>query len=211
VDLTEGLVGYWPLDAPSGTVASDASGLDNDGTVYGNPVATGGPVGGALDFDGSDDRVVIADHATLDPVDSITIATWIRPEQKATQYVIKKARKDSVDGYELGLSRGGTIFVRFNEDSSGNDYRLDSNTSYPFNGQDWIHVAATYDGTAIKIYVNGQLEATKNAVFQIAANSVALGIGAQDNGYRGLKGGMDDVRIYQRALSAAEVQLLSSP
>jgi hypothetical protein len=147
----------------------------------------------------------------LDAREAITLSAWIRPERSATQYVVKKAAQTTVDGYELSLSSGGAVFVRFNNASAGNNYRVDSQTSYPVNGSTWIHVAATYDGSTIKLYINGTLESSRSASFQIGVNDLALGIGAEPGGYRPMQGVIDDVRVYTRALSDAEIRALATP
>ena len=79
-------------------------------------------IGAALDFAGTVDPVLVPDDASLDLTDAITIAAWISPAARATQYAIKKARYDATDGYELSLSNStNKAFVRFNQDSSGNN------------------------------------------------------------------------------------------
>ena len=170
---------------------------------------TAGPVDNALSLDGNDYAVVANDPSLTSPSE-MTISTWIRPGAKATQYVIKKSDKNTVDGYELSLSKSGTVFVRFNEASSGNALRLDSNSSYPTSGNTWMHVAATYDGSTIRLYINGVLESTQSANFQIASNSLGLHLGSGNGGYRPMSGGLDDARIYDRALTTAEVQELAA-
>ena len=202
--VDDGLVGAWQMDSPSGSQVLDASGLGNDGQVVGSPAAISGPVGEALYLHGDGDRVLIADDASLD-VQSLTIAAWLQPQERATQYAISKATKNGEDGFELSLSSRGPVFVRFNQDSSGNDYRVESDRSYPTDGTTWMHVAATYDGSTIKLYLDGQLEASKAASFPLATNQLALSLGAQHDGTRPFLGGMDDVRIYNRALNAEEI------
>ncbi len=198
-----GLVGRWAMDG-NGT---DQSGQGNHGTLAGSASYTAGRIGSALLL-ASSGRLVVPDHSSLDIQQAITMTAWIRPSKLDTQYFISKKRKGSTNGYELSLSAGGSVFVRFNEASSGNTYRVDSTTKYPTNGQTWMHAAATYDGATIKLYINGQLQATKAANFQIAANAVALGLGAEQDGYRGMSGALDDVRLYSRALSAQEIAAL---
>ena len=205
----DGLVGHWQLDELQGSTAADASGLQNDGTVAGNPLPITGQLDNGLQLDGSD-YLVVSDDSSLDFNQGITLSVWVRPETRDTQYVLKKARHKMIDGFELSLSGTGKMFVRFNEDSARNDYRLDSSSSYPTDGQTWVHLAATYDGATIRLYVNGQLESTRTANFQIATNNVDLGIGAQDDGYRAMQGGIDETRIYNRALNAEEIQALAS-
>ncbi len=205
-------VGYWLFDEGSGTTASDASGFGNDGTLNGTPVWTTGISGSALDFSGGADRVFVPDSSSLDISDQITIAAWIKPRKTGTQYVVKKARINVTDGYELSLSAGGRVFVRFNQDGSGNTYRLDSLSYYPTDGNTWMHVAATYDGQDIKVYVNGVLETTLSVQgLVIANNSNDLSIGAQDDGLNPFDGVVDQVHIYNSALSASEIQNLAEP
>jgi hypothetical protein len=200
-------VGVWSLDEGSGTVALDSSGLGNDGSFSGSPSWIAGVVGSALEFDGSGERVLIPDAPSLDLAGSLTIAAWLSPNQTATAYPIKKARASATDGYELGLSSSGVVFVRFNQASSGNTYRLNSTGSYPVDGSTWLHVAATYDGQDIKIYLDGVLDGTLAAPgLAIATNNLPLSIGAQDDGSRGLDGAIDEVHLFDYALSASEIE-----
>ena len=203
-----GAVGYWKLDDIATGDVVDYSGMQNNGAVEGDPSALAGVLNGAIELNSSSDYVVIPDSPSLDAVDQITLAVWVRPESRKTQTVIKKAHSSDVDGYELSLSGSGKSFVRFNQDSSGNDYRLNSSSSYPTDGQTWTHLVATYDGTTIRMYVDGVLENSENATFQIATNNLGVGIGADDQGDRHMKGGIDEVQIFDRALSDSEVQSL---
>src|SRR5690606_19673603 len=109
--------------------------------------------------------------------------------------------------YDLSLSSTGKIFLRFNQASSGNSNILYSQSSYPDNGSAWVHVAATYDGTTMRMYVNGTEESNKTFSTPpvIGSNSLGLSIGEGSNGAYGFKGSMDDVRIYNIALGAAEI------
>ncbi len=202
----DGLVGYWKLDDGAGMVASDASGHGHDGSISGNPVWSAGQVDGGLTLDGAGDSILVPDSPDLEVAGAITLAAWIRPQRFADQVIIKKARSGAVDGYELGLSVNGDVFVRFNQTSSGNTYRLGSYKAYPADGSRWIHVAATYDGALIRLYINGVEEAADFATLSIVTNNLSLGLGFQDDGKLRFDGGLDDVRIYNRALSDAEIQ-----
>jgi hypothetical protein len=203
----QGLAGWWAMDGNG----NDQSGQSNHGTLVGSASYGAGRISSALLLASSGARLSVADSSSLDISGSITLAAWIRPNSQGTQYVLAKKDKGAVDGYEISLSNQGRVFVRFNEDTSGNTYRVDSSTKYPTNGQTWIHVAATYDGSTIRIYINGQLEGTKSANFQIGVNSLPLEIGSGYNGYRSMTGAIDDVRIYTRALSGTEILALATP
>jgi hypothetical protein len=205
-------VGSWSFDEGGGTVVTDSSGFGNDGTLYGSPTWTVGISGSALDLGGGIDRVIVSDSSSLDVTNTITLACWIKPRKKTTQYVVKKARYGDSDGYELSLSSGGQVFVRFNQASSGNDYKLYSQSYYPTDGNTWMHIAATHDGQEIKLYIDGVLESSSSAAgLVIGTNDVDLAIGAQDDGLAPFQGVIDQVHLYSYALSATDIQDLVAP
>jgi len=202
-------VGNWSLDEGAGTTVSDASGSGNHGSFVGSPAWTSGVSGGALELGGGQDRVVIPDSASLDITGAITIAAWIRPGKQGTQYVVKKARAKRTDGYELSLSSNGTVFVRFNQSSRGNTYRVSSLSPYPVDGTTWAHVSATYDGSEIKLYVDGVLEGTLSAPgLVIGTNGDMLSLGAQPDGLNPFQGALDQVHVYNVALDQVGIQQL---
>jgi hypothetical protein len=204
-----GAAGSWQMESTAGGIVTDASGNGRDATVVGSPTVTSGASGNALAFNKS--NYLLVNHASeLNPANQITIAAWIKPSERSTQYVVKKGRQNATDGYELSLSSDGYVFVRFNQASRGDALRVNSTTKHPVSGTEWLHVAATYDGQTIKLYINGVLQSSKNASFQIASNALPLAIGAQDDGFRGFAGAIDGVAIYNRALSAEEIAALKS-
>ncbi|MHC4739608.1 MAG: LamG domain-containing protein, partial [Planctomycetota bacterium] len=202
-------VGNWPFDEGSGTSVADISGFNNHGFFVGSPIWTTDLYGSSLYFNGAGARVIIPDAPSLDITEAITIAAWMRPSMTGTQYVIKKARHKSIDGYEMSLSSRGSVFVRFNQVSSGNTYKLLSTSGYPDDGSTWIHVVATYDGQEIKLYVDGLLDSSMFAPgLSIGSNDNSLSIGAQDDEVRPFKGTMNHVHLYNVALSQADIQEL---
>src|SRR5690606_31017438 len=121
---------------------------------------------------------------------------WIRPEKATTQYLIKKADLGQTNGYELSLSGAGKVFFRFNQASSADTYRVDSQIDYPINGDKWVHVAATFDGAVLRIYINGVENNLKvlSTSASIAVNTLPLFVGGGKDGFRAFQGGLDDVR-----------------
>ena len=169
-------IGHWRADEGSGTTLVDSSGTGNNATLSGNPTWIPGRIGSnAIRFDGTGDYATVPDNAGLDMTSAITMATWIRPE-KVAQSLLNKAIFGTVDGYELSLSAANKVFVRFNQATSGDLFRVNSTTNYPTNSATWMHVAATYDGVSMRLYVNG-VEEGVIAGTTIAVNSRPFTIG----------------------------------
>ncbi len=200
------------MDTSTGTTIYDSSGNGNDGQINGTVSWVGGVNGSALSFNGGvSDKVVIADANSLDISSAISLAAWIRPRVQDTQYLIKKANNSTSDGYELSLSSSGVVFARFNQATSGNTYRVNSLSSYPTDGASWMHIAVTYDGADIRLYINGVLESTLSTPgLSIGANNLDLLLGMQEDGSGIYNGDLDEVVVMDSALSTAEVLALTT-
>ncbi len=208
------LVACWPMDEGSGSVVIDATSFGNDGSITGSPAWVAGQNGQALNLSGTSQYVIVPDSNSLDATNAITLAAWVKPTKTAfaTQNIIKKVIGTTTpNGYEISLSSAGKVFTRFNGGTVTNGLRVDSTTSYPLNGTAWMHIAATYDGTTIKLYINGVLETSSSVAFTIGTNTTNLGIGAEPAStvINLFQGTIDDARVYNRALSFEEVQVLA--
>ena len=204
-------VGDWRMNEGSGTVLVDSSASANNGAIIGNPTWVAGQHGQAIRFDGTADYATVADNSSLDISGAITMAAWVKPE-KTGDPVSDQEGHDGSDGrlravLVLGRERCSSASTT----ATGPDtYRINSPTSYPTNGVDLDALAATYDGTTIRLYVNGVQEAGNLAgPAAITTNNLALGIGAQADGTSKLQGAMDDVLLYNTALSASEIAALA--
>ncbi len=190
--------------------ATDSSTYGNDGTINGaicvdSPIAGGGR---ALSFDGVDDYVIISDSASLDITDAITIEAWVKPDSNTGQRWIagKNGR------YQLLKSSAGNFFRGQFKGTDDNWYYIDSPTSYSENN--WYHVAYTYDGNYLRIYMNGVLGDSKYVGVDMAANNFcSIFIGGANDVASGCKysgqyfnGLIDEVKIYNRALTPEEIQ-----
>ena len=205
-----GLVACYQMEEGNGTAIFDGSPAGNDGTTAGGPTWVTGRTGSyALSLDGTTQSVSIADDDSLDLTSAFTIAGWIMPGKAGTQYVFKKADHDFIDGYELSLSSTSSVFFRINQKESGDDYRIDSTTPYPTNGSTWMHVAATYTGGTMRLYINGVQEGGDKAAPAPAVNTLPLTLGTQASFIRYFQGAMDDVRLYERALNLDEIEVLA--
>ncbi len=207
---TSNLVGYWKMDEGSGNRFVDHSGYGHDATVQ-NPSSlrwVPGQDGLALRMSGNTNSFGSVPHnSNLDLNDAITIAAWIRPNQLSNKRVISKS---GPDGYELGTNSNGKMEFRFNRETNGTTYRLFSLQDYPTDGNTWIHVAVTFNGTRSVIYINGQPDNAANyAPVSIRSNTSALQIGAR-GGIDRWAGDIDELRLYNNALTAAEISGLYS-
>jgi len=209
-------VGWWPMDEGGGPTVVDVSGQDNHGSLPNGANWGPGVAGLALVLNGTNQRATVPDDPSLDLTSALTLAAWIRPSLFATQDLIKKATINATNGYEISLSAPSSswpqkVFFRLNQQTSGDTYRVNSTTLYPLDGSTWMHVAATYDGATMRLYINGALEASLPMPPPIATNALPLTIGGQSDGTRHFQGAMDDVRVYGRALSGAEIAALANP
>jgi hypothetical protein len=202
------LLGHWAFDEGSGSAASDSSPLGNHGSLSGLPSWTAGARGSALEFPGQGSRVLVPDHGSLDSPE-LTLSAWLRPRAAGTQYVVRKGRFGAADGFELSLASDRSVFARVNQKSSGDLYRLSSHTPHPVDGATWIHVVATLGGGELRLYLNGALEgALTTPGLARAGNAAALSFGAQDDGQRPYTGALDDVQLFDQAVTAVQVQNL---
>ena len=205
------LVGHWEADEGSGSVLLDSSAAGNDAAISGDTTWVPGVIGDAVAFDGTGDYALGSRRCDVGHERRHHDRHLGTPDVAATQYLVKKAVNGAIDGYELGLSStaaGQQFFIRFNQTTSGNGFRINSVDTYPLGV--WSHVAATYDGATTRLYVNGDEVGNAAGPASIATNSLSLGIGADSVGDSGLDGSMDDVRLYDRALSPTEIADLAA-
>ncbi|HEV6954739.1 MAG TPA: LamG-like jellyroll fold domain-containing protein, partial [Promicromonospora sp.] len=208
--LTAGARGAWRFDE-TGSTATDGSGWGVHGALASGGVSrVAGVAGTAVRFDGSAGRVSVPDSATLDVSGPMTVAAWVRPERVATQYVVKKAVLATHDGYEIGLSSAGRAFFRVNQATSGDTFRANATSSYPVDGQTWTHLVGVFDGTRVRLYVDGVEQGSVVGPAAVGTNDRPLLVGDQPGGGYPLQGAVDDVLLLDRALSPAEVASLAA-
>lgn len=213
--LDSGLAGYWAMDDGSGTSATDSSTNANTGTLTGGPAWTTGQIGSAVDFDGTDDYVTVADADALDVADSthFTLTGWFNRDTFTADHTIIAKRN--------GQAAGDTGYVLYVDDanddvvfevSDGTDeYSRTSTSSFTSSG--WQHVAAVFDDTlGMTIYINGTVkqDAASGTLGNIGslANTVAFRSGAESDAGSPFDGKLDEIRLYNRVLSPDEVNQL---
>ncbi|MBI3416211.1 MAG: hypothetical protein HY043_13025, partial [Verrucomicrobia bacterium] len=202
---TGDLVGYWKFDESGGTVAGDASSYGNNGQLLGGPQWQSTPQRPvALLFDGVNDLVNVGNTPSLNPPDQITLAAWISPYDLSSSGEVIAKSNGTDPQYYLRVQAGGRI--RFGISGTVLNGNL---TLSPAN---WHLVAGTYDGSMMKIYVDGVLDAFMSKSGPMHDNGVEVWIGARRfQTPLVFKGLIDDPRIYNRALAANEIQALAAP
>ena len=197
-----GLVAAYAFAEGAGTVVGDASGRGNPGMVSGATWTTAGRNGKALSFDGVDDWVTVADAPSLDLSTAMTLEAWVKPDllSRPWQSLFVKEAPNSL-AYALYLTGGGTAQV--------NAWWTDAQGMYanPVQQGVWTHVAVTAGANTMRLYVNGAQVRSKAISGSLAATTGALRIGGNAvwaNEF--FDGTLDDVRIYNRALTVMEIQ-----
>jgi len=199
---TSGLVGAWGFEAGSGTVASDSSTAGNNGAVAGGAAWTdAGRFGKALTFDGIDDRVNVADADSLDLAGAMTLEAWVKPSQHAEWRTV--LLKESPSGLAYALYSSSLNDLPSGHINTGSERNARGTTALPLNT--WSHLAVTYDGTTLRLFVNGEQVASTALAGPIQTTAGALRIGGNAIWGESFKGSIDEVRVYRRALTAFEI------
>jgi hypothetical protein len=205
-DLTAGLVGYWPLDDASGSSAADLSGSGHNGTLTNGPVWTTGKLGAALTFNGSNSTLDI-NQSVLNTSNSFSAAAWVQLADLNGWHSAVSQDGSNVSGFFLQFTSGGQFaFSLVNSDStSGTTTRAVSNFNAVANT--WYHLVGVYDASAKQgsLYVNGVLQSTVSVpAAWNASGETVIGRAKWGGAVDFWPGKLDDVRLYNRALSAAD-------
>ncbi|MEU2619175.1 LamG domain-containing protein [Streptomyces sp. NPDC007157] len=207
--LPTGLAGHWPLDG-SGT---DRSGLEHPVTLGSGAGWTTLRTGGELSFDGTSGAYA-ATGSVLDTTAPFTVAAWVRLADDAVltnMYTAVSQDGDRVSRFLLQYDDvAGTWAFKVRSEDQGAKISALAATPVTRTGV-WTHLTGVWDGSRVQLYVNGVLEGSADTTLSWAApQGFSIGRARWDGGYvNRFKGAIDDVRAYGRALSAAEVALVS--
>ena len=199
---TPGLVAAFAFDEGTGSSIVDASGSGNNGTTANTTWAATGKYGKALSFNGTSSRVTIADAASLHLTGSMTLEAWVSRSGNKTGWRDLVYKGD--DNYYLSASSspnnrpaGGGIMAGSSGEVFGTA-RLPAST--------WTHLAVTYDGTTIRLYVNGAQVSSLAKTGNLTTSTNPLTIGSDPIYGQYFQGMIDDVRVYNVALTSAQIQ-----
>jgi alpha-mannosidase len=201
-----GLVGAYRFGEGAGPTTADVSGNGNGGTlVNGAAWTTAGKFGGAINFDGVDDHVRVADSSSLDLGSKGTIEAWVRLDRvnRWASVVAKgNTNTDPSHNYALELANSGRWLCVLGNGVSAIALR---SSSAPQTNR-YYHVACVWNGSTVQLYVDGALNATAAQSLTPAVNAGPLYIGQFGGNADRLDGIVDEVRVYNRALTQAEIQ-----
>lgn len=198
-----GLVAAYNFDAGSGTTVADLAG-NNIGLIRNATWSNTGRYGKALYFNGVNSWVTVPSSPSLDLSSGMTLEAWVRPTdtQQGWTDIIMKEKPEGLVYYltansDANLPAGGALI-------GGTERAIKGTSALPLNV--WSYIATTYDGATQKFYLNGMLIANRAQTGTIQSSTGALRIGGDSIWGEYFKGMIDDVRIYNRALSHSEVQ-----
>jgi len=203
---TNGLVGYWPFCGN----ANDESGNGNNGVVNGATLTTDrfGDIGKAYSFNGAN-FISVANSNSINFTNQFTLSAWMNSSSlNSSQGILGKGQNLTQTGYALlhrvddnqtGISLQSTPIIQAYAFSQPNQIGINN----------WNLITGTYDGTVVKLYVNGLLVSSMNSSISLTPNPLtSLFFGCELPNFRFFNGSLDDIGIWNRALTASEVQNL---
>jgi PKD repeat protein len=196
-----GLVAAYGFEEAGGSTVADASGKGNHGKIKEAVRINSGRYGKALKFDGVNDWVTVNDSASLDLASSMTLEAWVYPQTTAgwRTVILKEKWGDAVyyldSSNDAKLPNSGINIAGVKE--------IQGATPLPLN--QWSHLASTYDGQYHRLYVNGIEVAKRAQNGPIQQSDGALRIGGNKVWGEYFQGYIDEVRIYNRALTPTEI------
>jgi hypothetical protein len=207
------LIGYWPFEEGQGTTTADITGNGNDGTFNGSVEWVAGYKGSAVGFDTAGERIVIG---PLDPTaenNAMTLAAWIFWEGEG-----HSIEQQGIIGKRLGWDPGtgvkwfwqtnpaGDLLFRADSAQGGDSIGWGNGLLVDY-ANEWVHVALTWDDGAAIQYINAEEVSTGNVNFIDTADDTPMTIGCvQSDWNETFVGSIDEVRIFNNALSVDEIQ-----
>jgi hypothetical protein len=201
-----GPVASWGFNETSGTSAADGSGNNNTATLVNGALFAAGKHGNALSLDGTNDYLSVANSSSLDIAgNALTVSMWLNPTATTGDRVLfgkfwNTTMTSPYYQYGLELQAGQPDFLI---GTSSGVKEVAMGSTLPLN--QWSNLTVVFNGTQVQFYVNGTLTSTKSLAASITARGQQFRIGADNNTQQFFKGLVDDVRIYNRTLTAAEV------
>jgi len=215
-NASAGLVAHWTFDEGSGDTANDSSGKANSGTLLGDPQWVTGIIGsGALSFDGTDGLLEVGDDKSLNMIDALTITAWVLVHDLNTYYFIVckqpsgTARDNYPGNYEFRTEANSGALQFGHQETEGEQYTFYTSAS-SIVGEEWHHTAVTFiKGDIVQFYIDGVAAGSSEQSTNFGIlNNEPVRIGGRKDGYSFFNGLLDDIRLYDRALTEIQIQKL---
>ena len=199
-----GLVASYGFEEGTGTTTGDATGNGHQGTLSGATWPSAGKNGNGISFDGSSDWVTVNDANDLDLTTGMTIEAWVFPTTTNSVWRTVIA-KDDGNNLAYAMQANSTAGRPYGLVTTGGEQLAQGPAALPVNT--WCHLATTYDGAAVRLYVNGALvDHQDRRPGSITTSGSPLHFGGNQGLGEWFQGRMDDIRVYNRALAATELQ-----
>jgi glucose/arabinose dehydrogenase len=203
-----GLKAAWGFNEASGTTAVDSSGNAQNGTIVGASRTASGKYGKALSFNGTSNYVNVPDSNLLDLTTGMTISAWVNPSALVAgawrNVIIKERAGGEVYNLYANSDTNAPIVYVVRNAAPGTPLEAHGTAQIPLNT--WTYLAATFDGTTLRLYVNGVQVGTRAVSGALLTSTGVLRIGGNSIWGEYFKGLIDEARVYNRALSQAELQ-----
>ncbi|MEI6327256.1 MAG: LamG-like jellyroll fold domain-containing protein [Candidatus Roizmanbacteria bacterium] len=205
--VTSGLVLSHQMSTGTGTTSLDDTVYANNGTLTNSPTWTSGYLGSGILFDGVDDYVDVPNSTSLNPT-VVTLTAWFNATSLGGSFPPLVKKSTATGGYSLEFNGTSLSMWAYIAGAWRQSPVYTATTGV------WTHVAGTYDGTTLRLYVNGTQVGTGTAISGTiaspSANSLRIGSSPSEAG-RYFTGKIDDVRVYNRALTSTEIGQIKAP
>jgi hypothetical protein len=221
LNIVNGLVGYWPFDDGSGTTVKDMSGGGSNGSLAGDAGWGSGIMSGAMSLAGGTGYARVPSTPAIELItNSFTVCVWVKFPTNSSYAVgdmQSVARKVIDEGnnafpytaYDLIVQDAGSGTFRARVAATrASDSTRSSALGNPHPYGPWYHLVGVYDGSTLRIYVNGVQESSAAFSGAVLQTGQPLCIGRYGTVAEPVNGLMDDFRLYNRALTPTEIQSL---
>jgi hypothetical protein len=210
-NVNVGLVASYSFNEGSGTTLNDRTGTGHTGTISGAlwTTATQGKFGSALTFDGVNDWVTVSDANDLDFTNGMTLEAWVFPTALGSgswrNVIIKERPGGEVYNLYANSDANAPVVWVVRSATPGQPLDAAGAATLPLNA--WTHLAVTYDGTTLRLWVNGTQVGSRAVAGPLLTSTGLLRLGGNSVWGEYFQGRIDEVRIYNRALGGSELQL----
>ena len=195
----------YSFNEKGGKLTADVTGKGHSGWVSGGKFVKAGKYGGAIQLDGKDDWVTVFDAEDLDFSEAFTLEAWIKPSRKDTKWqtiIFKEAEGGSAYSLSASSLVGQPATSVYVDDAENILYGRDNGL---LEKNVWEHLASTYDGSHQRLYINSQEVSSRAQTGVIEVTNGHLRIGGNNVWGEFFQGCIDEVRIFNRALTQEEI------